>query len=341
MLRKFNQSGELEQEASLKVVWPHLLNDNPMMWQFDAEIQVRALQELEHPCIPKVLGWEESEVHQAWFVATEWIEGQSLAQYLRRQSMPLELALDTFKPLIDGLKNSHQQGLIHRKVQPSHIILSADGPKFISFQWVDEIGGEDIQRGQQSAYQLFGQKPKYLAPEWLQKALITDAADIYAIAACLLESVAPQAQSWHEAPVSIQASLAGALIHPDERSDASSFQGSTQCTRHYRYRANNEHEEDLILHEVVSRIRASELGWHLLAKENTQSKTYSFVPWGEFPEIVEAVERSKRYQSGRSVEPSLIPAAHPDLDLGALEARERDIKLLQKRLKERRRIKLA
>ena len=337
LAHQVDQTGELDQKVSLKVVWPHLLNDNPMMWQFDAEIQVRALQELEHSSIPKVLGWGESETHQAWFVATEWAEGQSLAQYLRKESMSTSEAIDTFKPLINGLLASHQQGLIHRKIQPSHIILSKNGPKFISFQWVDEIGGEDIQRGQQSAYQFFGQRPKYLAPEWMQNALITDAADIYALAACLLESVAPQANTWREAPVHLQASLAAALHqHPNERSDASSFlKDLSQCTRDYRYRANNEHEEHLVLHEVVSRIRASELGWHLLAKENHLSQQHSFVPWGEFPEIVEAVERSKRYQVGRAIEPSLIPAAHPDFDLEALEARERHIKLLQRKLKER------
>lgn len=337
LAQQVDQNGELEQKASLKVVWPHLLNNNPMMWQFDAEIQVRALQELDHPCIPKVWGWGESEAHKAWFAATEWVEGQSLAQYLRRSTLSLVEALEIFLPLVEALIVSHQQGLIHRKIQPSHIILSSTGPKLISFQWVDEIGGEEVQRGQQSAYQLFGQRPKYLAPEWMQNALITDATDVYALAACLLEAVVPQAQTWHEAPANIQAALAAALHpHPNERSTANDFLKDLKLsTREYRYQANHGQEERLALHEIVARIRTNELGWHLIAKENHLSNEHSFVPWGEFSEIVEAVERSKRYQVERSAEPSLIPAAHPDFDLEALESRERQLKEQQRKLKER------
>ena len=50
--------------------------------------------------------------------------------------------------------------------------------------------------------------------------------------------------------------------------------------------------------EVVERIRRSELGWHLLAHqtEHSQGDHVELVPWGDMVEVVNALERAKRYQ---------------------------------------------
>jgi formylglycine-generating enzyme len=338
--QRVNEAGEQGVEGTVKIVWPKVLSDNPVMWQFDAEIQVRALKELDHPTIPKIYAWGESDDFKAWFAVLEWVEGVSLTQHLRRNKMSIDEATSLMIPILDGLAECHKQSLVHRKIQPSHIILSPSGPKLISFQLVDEVGGEDLQRNQQSAYQLFGQRPKFLAPEWMQDALITDAADVYALGACLLEMINPQAKTWGEAPIILQASLAGAMHpNPNERSSAASFLSDLKlCTQNYMYRSQGTtegKEERLPIHEVVSRIRASELGWHLLAKQNSNTDQTQFVPWGEFPEIVDAVSRSKKYQPDRGLDPSLAPSPYPDVRFEELEAREASLRQRQSELKKR------
>lgn len=335
---RVTERGVKGQQATLKIVWPHLLSDNPMMWQFDAELQVRALQELDHPAIPKIYGWGELEERGLWFTAIEWVEGQSLAQHLRRNPLTSAEALKLFIPLLEGLSLCHAQGLIHRKIQPSHIVLSPTGPKFISFQWVDEVAGEDLQRHQQSAYQALGQRPKYLAPEWMQDARITDATDIYAVGACLLEAIDPQAKSWRDAPPHLHTSFAGALHqNPNERSDASALLRDLRLSgQRYLYRSTTDSSaeaENLALHEVVIKIRSSELGWHLL--KHTQVDAEDFSPWGEFIEVVDAVERAKKYQPDRSIDPSLAPSPYPEVRLDELEAREAALKQRERELKKR------
>ena len=295
--------GQGDRLTIVKLVWPQALSDNPMMWQFDAEIHVRALQQVKHPSVPQIIAWGEEEDLGAWYTVIEWVEGRSLAYHLKRGAMSIEDAVSTFAPLAEGLALCHREGLIHRKIQPAHIILSPRGPSFISFQWVEEVAGKDIQRSQQGAYQLFGQRPKFLAPEWMQDALITDAADVYALGACLLEAVNPSAGGWREAPRQLHACLAGSLhTHPDERSDIKGFiQDLKLSSVGYYYRAGQGEEmqtETLLLHEVVERIRRSELGWHLLAHqtEGDQGDHIELVPWGEMAEVVDALERAKRYQ---------------------------------------------
>ncbi len=335
---KVTEHGERGAQATLKIVWPKLLSENPMMWQFDAEIQVRALNQLRHPSIPEIYGWGENESHKLWFAAIEWVEGQSLAQHLRRNTLNIEEAVQLFIPLLKGLALCHEQGLIHRKIQPAHIILSPQGPKLISFQWVEEVEGQDIQRDQQSAYQALGQRPKFLAPEWMQQSLITDAADVYALGACLLEAIIPQAKNWLEAPPSLQASLAGALHpNPNDRSSAISFLKDLQLSgRSYLYRSTSGEgspSEKLALHDVVQRIRGNALGWHLL-RHSTETED-DFSPWGEYIEVVEAVERAQKYQPERSLDPSLAPSPYPDVRLDELESRERSLKERERDLRKR------
>jgi formylglycine-generating enzyme required for sulfatase activity/serine/threonine protein kinase len=299
-----NEAGQGDRLAVVKLVWPHVLSDNPMMWQFDAEIQVRALQQVRHQSVPEILAWGEYTELNAWFTVIEWVEGNSLAYHLKRGALNVDDAIGLFSPLAEGLALCHREGLIHRKIQPAHIIISPKGPSLISFQWVEEVAGKDIQRGQQGAYQLFGQRPKFLAPEWMQDALITDAADIYALGACLLEAVNPQAKGWREAPRQLKACLAGSLhAHPNERSEIKGFiQDLKLSSVRYHYQANRDtgvQAESLLLHEVVDRIRHSELEWHMLAHQTDQSQsgTIKLAPWGELSEVVNALDRAKRYQS--------------------------------------------
>lgn len=334
----------VQRSAVIKLVWPHLLSDNPMMWQFDAEIQVRALQQVDHVTIPKILDWGEHTELNAWFTVLEWVEGDSLAHHLKRTPLTTEDAIALFSKLSEGLALCHQEGLIHRKIQPAHIILSPRGPSFISFQWVDEVAGRDLQRAQQGAYQLFGRRPKFLAPEWMQDAMITDAADIYALGACLLESVNTEAKGWRDAPPKLHACLAGALhAHPDERSDISEFARDLDLSSaHYLYQAGQNTgsaPQSLPLHEVIARLRSSELGWHLLGRESNRSGEFEeLAPWGEFAEVVSALERAKRYQSELNMS---APQESEDLSLKrdelerrseALQRREDDLKKREEEL---------
>lgn len=337
--REINQRGEQGEFTTLKFIWPDKLSDNPIMWQFDAEIQARALQQIEHQAIPKVIDWGDHERSKSWYAVVEWVEGHSLAHHIKRGMMSIQDAVKIFHFLAEGLVHCHREGIIHRKIQPSHIILSPQGPRFISFQWVDEIGGQDLQRDQHGAYQLFGQRPKYFAPEWMRDARITDAADVYALGACLLEAVSPTAQNWRDAPPELQACLAGAFHEdPEARSTASEFAlDLTRAQRSYLYQAGGENSEiqHLLLHEVVSKIIKQSLSWHLLAAVTDQAmlpSSSSLTPWGDYPEVVDAVERAQRYQPEQRSTP-LPPESSLELKLEDLTQREEYLQRREQELK--------
>jgi formylglycine-generating enzyme len=281
----------------LKLVWPTMLSENAMMWQFDAEMQLLTLQNIQHDIVQRVYDWGEEETCGAWYVMLAWVEGESLADQLKRGPLSYDKAYHYFEILAQGLIQCHQQGIIHRKIQPSHIILQDEYPYLISFQWVEEIGGEDLQRKQQGVYQKLGTRPKYLAPEWIQDSRITSVADIYALAACFLSAVNPNANSWRDAPLTLQSTMSAALHHdPNSRSSAQEFfDDLSQSNWKYEYQNSQEdHFQTLMLHELVQRIRKDELGWHLIRRLGTNQEECQ--PWGSHEEVVKAVKRAQRYQ---------------------------------------------
>ena len=308
----------------LKLVWPQMLSENTMMWQFDAEMQLLTLQNIQDQVVQTVYDWGEEKITGAWYVVLAWVEGESLADRLKKGPLPYSLAYHYFLGLTQGVFACHQHGVTHRKIQPSHIILSPQAASLISFQWVEEVAGEDLQRKQQGVYQKLGARPKFLAPEWTQDTRITSAADVYALAACLLTAVNHQAQSWKEAPIKLQAALAGALYHdPSLRSTAQDFHDDlVQSEWYYEYqnsKTTTAHTQVLALHEVVQEIRKNELGWHLVRRVDHDQEE-ACQPWGNCPELVKAVQRAQRYQSHAPI----VERAN-SVDLSSLESKEKAI----------------
>ena len=338
-------------EVVIKLAQPEVFSDNPMMWQFDAEIQLHALQQIEHSVIQRALDWGEDHRLQCWFAVMEWIEGPSLADVLKRGPLRTAQGRDLFLSLGEGMAICHRQGVIHRKIQPSHIILTKEGPRLISFQWAGQGEGVDLQRKQQGAYQALGHRPKFLAPEWLDNAQITSAADIYALGATLLSALAPQGQTWRDAPASLQIAIAGALfMDPESRSDANTFAlDLRQGDEKYTYQSSSSDPPlSIKLYEVVSKIREDELGWHLIGRppKGTQGaqEPPDLNPWGQLDEIVEAVERAKRFQptnefvGDRPLDRGTSPKEREAIlaqRAEALKANQEQLELLQRQLNRR------
>lgn len=286
--------------AVLKLAWPDVLSDSPMSWTFDAELRLKSLQNLSKGVAQRPLSWGDEPNLGCWYAALEWVEGQSVAEMTKRTPLSEGQSRDLFARLAEGLATLHAQGVVHRKIQPSHIILGPEGPRLISFQWVDEIEGEDIQRKHQGAYQALKARPVLLAPEWMDEGQITSAADVYALAASLLVSLNPDAQGWTDGPRPLRVALANAM-HPDpeHRSTARQLARDLRLSaRRYLYRGGegaSQMVERLYLADIVEQILADELGWHEVMREGAMGEgdLPELSPWGQLEELKEAVERTR------------------------------------------------
>src|SRR5260370_26563122 len=63
----------------------------------------------------------------------EYLEGETLAERLKKGPLPVEQALRFAIDIAAALDAAHRQGVVHRDLKPANIILTASGPKVLDF----------------------------------------------------------------------------------------------------------------------------------------------------------------------------------------------------------------
>ena len=63
----------------------------------------------------------------------EYLEGDTLAQRLKKGALPLDQALQIAIEIADALDKAHRQGITHRDLKPANIMLTKAGAKLLDF----------------------------------------------------------------------------------------------------------------------------------------------------------------------------------------------------------------
>ena len=93
--------------------------------------EAQAMARLQHP---NVIGVHDVGLFgERVFVAMEYVEGETLADWLRGQH-PWDEVVRTFLQAGDGLSAAHRAGLVHRDFKPDNVLLGADArPRVVDF----------------------------------------------------------------------------------------------------------------------------------------------------------------------------------------------------------------
>ena len=113
----------LDRDVALKILPQAFVADAERVARFQREAKV--LASLNHPHIAAIYGLEEEAPVSA--LVMELVEGEDLAQRLRRGPIPLDEALPIAKQIAEALEAAHGQGIIHRDLKPANIKVRSDG----------------------------------------------------------------------------------------------------------------------------------------------------------------------------------------------------------------------
>ncbi len=114
----------MERIVALKVIRPGFIDNAAAVQRFQQE--VKAAARLHHPHI--VAAYDADEAGGLHFLVMEYVEGQSLADYLReRGPPPVAEACDYARQAALGLQHAHEQGMVHRDVKPHNLMRTPDG----------------------------------------------------------------------------------------------------------------------------------------------------------------------------------------------------------------------
>jgi serine/threonine-protein kinase len=109
-------------KVALKVLPEELTRSESRLRRFRQE--ARAILALNHPNILTV--YEIGEADEKYYIATEYIEGETLRQCLWSDPLKLDEALGVAIQVAMALEAAHAAGIVHRDIKPENIMLRKD-----------------------------------------------------------------------------------------------------------------------------------------------------------------------------------------------------------------------
>ena len=185
----------LGRDVALKML-PDAAEASDPDWRTRFEREARALASLNHPHIAAIYGLEEAGPdHRASTTAIvmELVEGDSLADRLKRGPLALEDALDVAGQIAEALEAAHQRGIVHRDLKPANVkITPAGSVKVLDFglaKFLPDAAGDELTVSGLTAAAVWVGTPAYMAPEQAQGRAVDRRVDVWAFGVVLYEMV--------------------------------------------------------------------------------------------------------------------------------------------------------
>ena len=176
----------LGRDVALKTLPPHFECDASALAR--VELEAKLLASLNHPNIAAIHGLGEDGDKR--FLVLEFVEGETLADRLRRGAIPLDESLRIARQISDALEAAHEKGIIHRDLKPANIQITEDGAvKVLDFGLAkvqDTLPKPGIEA---TAPQMIMGTAAYMAPEQARGRKVDRRADIWAFGVVLYEMV--------------------------------------------------------------------------------------------------------------------------------------------------------
>lgn len=188
---------QLRRQVAIKLLQTELTANKVRLARFEREAY--AASSLNHPYIMTIHEIGEQNGHH--FIATEYIEGESLRQHMTRQRMELRETLAIVSQVADALSAAHEAGIIHRDIKPENVMVRRDGyVKVLDFglaKLAQETEAKDINTEAPTKVVPVHTEPgmvmgtaHYMSPEQARGLEVDARSDIWSLGATLYEMVA-------------------------------------------------------------------------------------------------------------------------------------------------------
>ncbi len=160
--------------VALKVLSTELSRDPDYVSRFQREAHVAA--RLEHPNIVPI--YDVGNAGGAFYIAMRLVPGRSLSDIITRDGpLPLERARVILAQIASALDYAHRQGVVHRDVKPSNVLVEADDQvSLVDFGIARAADATQITR-----FGVVVGTPTFMAPEQAQGIEVDFRADLYSL----------------------------------------------------------------------------------------------------------------------------------------------------------------
>ncbi len=190
---------KLGRDVAIKVLPDEFARDTDRIARFQREAKV--LASLNHPNIAAIYGLEESAGTN--FLVMELVEGETIADQVKRGPIPVEDSLKIALQIAEALEAAHEKGVIHRDLKPANIKVTPDGKvKLLDFGLAKAFAGEQEQLNLSNSPTLSNAATQqgiilgtaaYMSPEQARGRSVDKRADIWAFGSVLFEMLSGRA----------------------------------------------------------------------------------------------------------------------------------------------------
>jgi eukaryotic-like serine/threonine-protein kinase len=119
----------LDRSVAVKILPAHLSDRPEAGERFERE--ARTISSLNHPHICQL--HDVGQQDGVRYLVMELLEGETLADRLKRGPLPLDQVLRYGAEIAEGLEAAHRRGVVHRDLKPGNIMLTKTGAKLMDF----------------------------------------------------------------------------------------------------------------------------------------------------------------------------------------------------------------
>ncbi len=201
----------LDRTVAIKILPEQFANSPERKARFERE--ARAISQLNHPHICTL--YDVGSQDGIEYLVMEYIDGETLADRLKRGALPLDKALEYGIQIAHALDKAHRAGIVHRDLKPSNVMLTKSGVKLLDFGLAslveDPIFSESssaptLQKDITREHAILGTL-QYMAPEQLEGKGADARTDIFAFGTVFYEMVTGQRAFSGRSQVSIIAAI--------------------------------------------------------------------------------------------------------------------------------------
>lgn len=179
----YRDDEEFQQRVALKIVRDRMFSPS-LIERFKRERQI--LANLNHPNIARLLDGGTMQDGTPYFVM-EYLNGLNIIEYATRKNLSINGRLKLFLKICAAVGHAHTQGIIHRDIKPTNVLVTNDGePKLLDFGIAKVLQQNERETANtMTGFHLF--TPEYSSPEQARGEKTSVASDIYSLGVLLYE----------------------------------------------------------------------------------------------------------------------------------------------------------